>query len=184
MLINVNYFIGKNNIPNTGYEEVSSAVEQLIKEHEEEYLNAILGEQLAREFTAGLLLPTIPAKWLAIKDGVLYNSLNGQQYKWKGLVNSTLLVSPLADYVYYWWLRESVTQTSGIGEVTVNGQLSTPASSKGKQAEAYNRMVKQNLFLFDYLRANQALYPSFSYFTTGYKRHQYNLLTLINAYGI
>lgn len=184
MIINADYFIGDNNVPNTDYDDVSSSLEYLINVHEKYYLNAVLGEPLARLLIAAMEAEPVAAPYEKILNGTLYTSINGQEYQWEGLRNTSTFLSPIADYVYYWWLRNGVTQSSGIGEVVNGSMMASPASSKGKQAEAWNRMVDKSLYLFDYLRANRALFPTFSYFTYGYKQHQKQMLTRTNKHGI
>lgn len=184
MLIDKAYFIGDNDIPNTDYEEVDSAVSRLISTRETEYLQLMLGITTAEEFRLGLLEDPIPAEWLALKDGApAYISLmNGRATKWNGLVGTSLL-SPIADYCYYWYLRSQVSQSAGVGEVETDNLNSTRVSSKRKQAETWNRMVEQNWILYDYLRCNQEAYPEYDYFVSGLSSKSRSLLIKINPYN-
>lgn len=185
MLISKAYFIGENDIPNTDYEEVDSSVNRLISTYEKKYLELVLGLTLANQFKAGLLESTVNPKWIDLRDGAPeYTSLVDDRTRiWNGFVNATTLESPIADYCYYWYLRSNVSNTAGVGEVETAVMNADRVSSKRKQSEAWNRMVRQNLFLFDYLRSNQDLYPDFDYFNLGLTSWSCSLYKRINPYN-
>lgn len=183
-LIDVTYFNHPRDIPNTTYDEVISQVNDLVKEYQKEYLMGILGYDTYLLFAAGLAVvaPTpIDAKWLAIRDGVTFTAWDGRQYAWTGLINADK-DSPLADYVYYHWLRENQSHSSGIGETQAQPQAGRMTSSAQKQATAYNRMVKKNRILRDMLQSNYTGYPEYQNYM-GYAEQE-KFMRTINAYGI
>ena len=69
--------------------------------------------------------------------------------------------SPIADYVYYYWLKQQHTQTAGIGEVKPQGQNSKPVSPKHKAAKAWNDMVEKSFKLYEFLKLNSTVYPEY-----------------------
>ncbi len=179
-LINSSYFIGERNIPNTLYPEVSSLIDHLISEHQEEYLTSLMGYELFKLFEAGLLVtPTPDQKWLDIKNGVAFTGLDGRAKKWAGFVNATTLLSPIADYVYYWYSRNNSTQTAAMGEVQSKNENSSNVSSAGKQVRAWNDMVAKNKLLNEFLQVNYSTYPEFQQHSGA--RELRNLLIRINA---
>lgn len=183
MLITPSYFIGDNDIPNNTYAEVQSSVEWLIGNREPEYLKYILGPELYELFKVGIAAGSPAQIWLDIRDGKTYTSIDGRDKSWQGLVNATTFNSPIADYCYYWWLRANVSATTGVGEVENTVMNASMTNSRRKQAEAWNRMVEKNYYLFDFLRSNQEVYPEYDYLQYGMSCEGRNLHKKINAYN-
>ena len=69
--------------------------------------------------------------------------------------------SPIADYVYYYWLKFNHTQTSGLGEVRSDAQNAVRVSPKHKAVKAWNDMVDKTWLLYEFLKVNAATYPEF-----------------------
>lgn len=88
-------------------------------------------------------------------------------------------VSPIADYVFYWWLFSQHTLTSGIGQVKTQGQNSVRVSEKYKAVAAWNSMVDRSILLYYFLKQNIAVYPEYQLYLND--RGVSNLLTKIHA---
>lgn len=69
--------------------------------------------------------------------------------------------SPIADYCFYWWLKQKHTLTSGIGQVKQKGQNSVVVTEKYKACAAWNSMVDKSVRLYNFLYANTSTYPEF-----------------------
>lgn len=91
-------------------------------------------------------------------------------------------ISPIADYVYYYWQRNNNTNTSGIGEVKSAGANTSAASAIYKMTSAWNRMVNVITPLVRHMQRNVDTWPEF-------RRHNdvkglRNILTPINSFNV
>lgn len=69
--------------------------------------------------------------------------------------------SIIAYYVYYWYTRNNVTQTTGVGEVNTDPAGARPALSIAKQVSAWNTVVDWLYELYNFLNANTVVYPEY-----------------------
>lgn len=94
--------------------------------------------------------------------------------------------SPIADYVYYWYLRNNNTQTAAMGEVAGQAENATKVSPGYKMAKAWNDMVAKNRILREFLLVNNTIYPEYQnyplYAPVGNVSLR-GLLTKINPWG-
>lgn len=100
--------------------------------------------------------------------------------------------SPIANYVYYWYLRQNATTTAGGGEALNN--VSLPVSPADKQRRAWNEMVNWNQKLTEFLYSNNAAYGydeslwywnrsyNFWWYRTLAQAEQHSLLTPITIF--
>ena len=133
-----------------------------VAKYENEYLTKLLGTILYGEFLLGLANPSPLAKW---------TDLRGK------LLDSVLLVSPIANYVYYHYMRNLNTITSQIGEVKPNSENSINASNVHKQVRAWNEMVRLNVKIDTFLTDNNTVY-------TTYEQDYTELFELINSLNL
>jgi hypothetical protein len=104
-IIDKTYFVGELNIPDTGDPAVEERLNFFIAKYEVEFLRKIFGQALYNAYVAGIAVtPTPDPIWTDLRDGKEY-IVNSNNYKWFGLRNETTKQSPIANYVYYWWLR-------------------------------------------------------------------------------
>lgn len=174
-LINNSYFYGDLLIPQKSSAAVTANLNWFINQYEEKYLTEILGYELYRDFKAGIEAATPDQQWIDLRDGKEFTDRNGTLTKWKGLCFGTY--SPIANYVYYWYMRDSNTTTAGSGEVSAN--VSEPVSPAFKMIRAWNQMVQWNCELINFLDSNSVAYPQYS---NNCSRR--NLLITINRFGI
>jgi hypothetical protein len=88
-------------------------------------------------------------------------------------------LSPISDYIYYWYSRNIHTQTA-MGEVQTKNENAINSYPNYKEKMAYNRFVDKMTVLDDFLYVNRDLYPE-------YQRHcceRRNLLVKINGLNI
>lgn len=154
MIINPTYFAGDLTIPQLSQPAVQNTLSWFINEYEPKFLNDLLGYQLYSDYTAGITGATPAAIWTELRDGKEYTNKFGRLDKWKGLsfTLNGVKKSPIANYIYYWYLRNEATTTTGGGEVASN--VAMPASPAGKMTRAWNQMVDWNRELVEFMNGN------------------------------
>jgi hypothetical protein len=167
MFIDKTYFQGELNIPSLQAQSpVLNSLNLFIQEREPMYLRSALGYSLWKLFIAGLAEAVPDARWTDLKNGADYTDGNGILRRWEGFTNS-VKQSPIAGYVYYWFVRDAATYTSSSGEVESKKENATNISPSMKSVRAYNDMVKQTAILHDYLTYavdgnGDPLYPEYN----------------------
>ncbi len=171
MLIDETYFVGRLSIPNTSKDYVLERLTSLIETLEPQLLEDILGYPLYKVFIAGTedfnpesSNSTIEDRFMEIIEGAEYTDCNDKLRKFKGLLfeDGTTPRSPIANYVYYHWLKDNATQTTGVGEATAEAELADVASPAVKMVEAWNEMSKWISDLLAFLYDKKETYPEWS----------------------
>lgn len=193
MIVDASYFYGDLVIAQTSQPAVLSSLNRFISQYEPKYMGEMLGYAIYKDFKDN---PT-DQKWTDLVDGAEYTNQYGTLSRWQGLKREVLAPvpydagppeiqavdgqyqSPIANYVYYWYLRNNATTTAGGGETTNN--VSIPTSPDGKLARAWNEMVEWNRELIEFFYSNNIVY-SFD-MDTFYDANRLNLLTPINLLG-
>ena len=143
-LIDKTYFIDEINLPSSMLTGDTEIITAYINKYEKDILIKLLGYNLYKALKEQIEAGTYSAPWKGLIEGAEYDVEYGNDtylVKWGGLINAEK-VSLIAYYVYYNIVRDTVTSTSGIGEMlnnVENGSRITPAD---KQIFAYNRMVE------------------------------------------
>ena len=153
-LIDHTYFAGEQNIPNADRTDMSERIQWLILKHEPALLRDVLGVEMYDDLQAN------PGNYAGLLNGEAYTNARGTKRYWPGLKSSSGLYkqSLIASYVYYYWLRDSATNTTGVGEVKAESENSVRVSSVPKQVRAWNEAVRGIEELMCYLEANKATY--------------------------
>ncbi|MEG1950484.1 MAG: hypothetical protein RR137_08990 [Odoribacter sp.] len=148
-MINKEYFNGEILIPNlfslgSGASAfVSKANEDLliwfIQKYEKMFLIKLLGVKMYNEF---VIAPDLDLK--------------------SKLIDDVSRQSPIAYYVYYWFVRNRITETVGIGEIQGQSDNSTVVSPSEKMIKAWNNMVDDVNNIVYWIKCNKCDYPSFS----------------------
>lgn len=161
-LIDTEYFTGDLFIPKMDYPEVSERLEPFIEKYEEKFLLNLLGYELQELNDADLI------------NGVVYTDAAGRSYKWKGLlIASDPPQSPIANYVYFHWMRNETTDSSGVGEVINKTDNATRTNSVDKQRKAWNEMVDMLRPMRHFLQTNRITYPMWRITLDNYEFFQY-----------
>jgi len=175
-IINDTYFQGEIEIPNIAEADSKALTElqRLIDEKCRLFMYDVLGDVLVSELDDLLedgILPITPeSKWTKLIYGDSYE-LDGKQVKWEGICvelgtsKSTLL----ADYVYTFYLTESNTFLSGVGEMKGEARGAMMVNSTQRYVTIWNRFVKKyqsdlcgNIFDFrNYFFNYQFFYPRY-----------------------
>lgn len=125
MLIDATYFIGEINIPNVDQPAVLENVNLFINKYEKKFLILLLGQSVYDDFINGLSENPIQNKWIDLRDKI---------------INSEDKESPMANFVYYWYMRNFATTSTGIGETKPNAENASIVSGVDKQVRAWNEM--------------------------------------------
>lgn len=78
---------------------------------------------------------------------------------------STAKRSLIANYVYYWWLRDNVSHTATIGESQPQAENATAVSPGQKMCRAWNEMAQWIKELTHFLDHSQNTYPEWNAYT-------------------
>lgn len=148
MLIDSSYFINEIFIAgqanSVDVESSRSKLSGFIAKYEPRFLDEFLGHDLKIAFLDGLQIQPIPEKWQNLKNI---------------LVNEETKESPIANYVYFFYKRNEVTTTTGVGEFNQLSENAERASSIDKQVMAWNEMLDLSFKIYDFLKNNQSDYP-------------------------
>lgn len=160
-LIDNTYFVGDLHIASLSNSLVLARLTSFITKYEGQLLQDLLGYPLYKAFKAVIDEADPAQKWKDLRDGVEYTDVNDRTRKWMGLRDSTSKRSIVANYVYYWWLRDKASATTEIGEVTDKAEATQPAqeSANVKMVRAYNEMVEWIAELIMFLNSKVDDYP-------------------------
>lgn len=170
MLINEEYFKGEIVIPNLNSigngissQIASSNLELLlffIDKYEKRFLVSLLGRDRADEFYKEIEKGELSGKWLDLKNR---------------LVDETLKISPIANYVYYWYRRCNVSVTTDIGEMETDSDNSVRVSPALKMCRAWNEMVDWVIDIQKWMKTSGSF---------NYRDIDMNLLKRINTFNL
>lgn len=192
LLIDTTYFNGKINVPNVDNPVARGSLAQFISEYEPDFLRKLLGPSLYAAYITGIAIVAPDQKWLDLRDGTSYN-YGGNTYTWKGLTQAitagtvTYKFSPIANYIWYWWMRTNNTSTTSEGESSskkANGNKVSPAL---KMATVWNVMAEWNRTFYQFLQASTDTYPEWEghqYYLDGNGRPNCDLVTTINEFNL
>lgn len=121
-LIDATYFKGEILVAQRSQPEVQEALQSFIDKYEPKILNVLMGASFYALFKAGLLEDPIDDRWISLRDG-------------------TDLKQIIANYVYFWYIRNQATQTVGVGEVKPSTDNAILTSATDKTVRAWNEMV-------------------------------------------
>lgn len=177
-LIDITYFNASNFIPQLSLPYNRARLESFINEREPEYLREVMGESLSAAFLAGISVPEvdIQQRWKDLRDGKDY-TVGTYVMRWNGFVNDKK-VSPIANYVYYWWNREVASFNTGSGQVLPTVENGTRVSGADKMVRQWNAAVHMAFSLIGFLKANASVYPEWQPYHC--KRSQ-DVFNVINA---
>lgn len=170
MLINEEYFKGEIIIPNLNSvgngisNQIAGSNLELLKsfigKYEKRFLVSLLGKDCADEFFRKIEKGELFGKWLDLKNR---------------LVDETLKLSPIANYVYYWYRRNNVSITTGAGEMETDSDNSVRVSPALKMCRAWNEMVKWVVDTMEWMKSSGSF---------NYRNVDVNILTQINTFNL
>lgn len=116
-------FIGEQNIPNTDEETTAGKLQWFIDEYEPQLLEVLLGSVLYADYLAGVLIDPLPQKWADLQQ---------------------MVKRPIVCYVYYYFMNDNITYTSGQGASKPKSENAVGVQSWDKMVKAWNTMVNKN----------------------------------------
>ncbi len=180
------YFEGELTIGQVSQQEVEEELKLFIRKYEFEFLIKLLGKPLYEAFYAGMQGDTVEARWKALAYGKDFNVtaslLNGYYdygfysegtpVSFRGLLRnpesdldvsflsaSYGATSPIAKYIYYWWMRAKATSTGGVGESIQETNAGKTVSNSAKMTRYWNEMHDEVVRFYLFLDMNIADYP-------------------------
>lgn len=161
-LIDRTYFIGELNIPGTDKTEVQERLDWFIAKYESELLLNIMGYRLYTDFAAGIAVLSPEQKWLDLKNGVQYTNKSNKPDNWKGMVIATPKQSFIANYVYFFWMKDHASYTSTTGEVRNKPENAMNVWHGEKMVRAWNEMSSWVDQLIAYLNVKRDDYTGWT----------------------
>jgi hypothetical protein len=116
-------------------------------------------------------------EFIAYLEGRTEDSLRVE--KWEMLISYiekfNAHVSPIACYIFYWYVRNRQTQATTLG-VTKNNSDNPVVSPNEKLVTAWNAMVTMNVYFVKWIDKHRLYYKGWHY--------DHNMLESINELGI
>jgi len=162
-LINESYFVGGLTIAQLSQEAVSLDVQWYIDKYEPLFLR----ESLGYAFSKLMLDNPTEQRFIDLLEGSEYTYNDVERY-FDGLANETTLQSPIANYVFYQYVKQQIEQQVGLGTVQPKAENATVVIPEYTLIRVYNEMVEmiRNMHLF--LKANATVYPEYVQCQTKY----------------
>lgn len=163
MLIDRTYFVSELNIPDRQTLAVGEVLDWFITKYEDQFLKEVFGYELYKAFKEGLQDDPVEDKWLDLVEGKEYTDRADKLKYWRGLTctqsgDVDVYSSPIACYVYYWFIRNNHTQTASMGEVKAKTENATSHNPAFKMVRAWNEMAQSVCELVDFLESNKEVY--------------------------
>lgn len=150
-LIDKTFFVGDLDVAQVSQANVEAELVAYITRLEPEYLNLLMGSALAAAFVAGIA-------------GAPYLEL------------APVVKRGIACYVYFHYMRQKATVSTGTGEKVAKAANSIDATPYFKAARAWNEMVMFNRYFRDYAKVNYPLYTDpVTAYSPMYLTHDYSL---------
>ena len=170
-LIDLSYFHGNVSIPNLGINEGNTAsVNDFIVKYEKKFLSEILGYKMYSQLVTAYT-PTAPISgiWFDLVNGKRFIDSLGRDNYFGGLADisegDSYKLSPIANYIYWQFMKNTATNTVGIGESITATENAFRVSPKDKMVTAWNEMVEWNMIMDDFIKQNEEKYPDYIGFT-------------------
>lgn len=160
LFVTINDFTGKFALSTGMY--ANTNIQSYIDRYEDIYLTELLGVKLYDLFIADLVnsLP-VTAKYTKI-----FNAFKEELDI--RLIISKGMKDMLVGFIYFEYMKDSITQTTPIGVVKQSTENSTPISAHTPIYLRYNESVKSYRAIQDYIMQNLSTYPLFRGYTKQY----------------
>lgn len=192
-IITTSYFTANLDLPGRIQTGTGENLQLYIDRYEPIFLRGVLGNEiytlLKAAYDAFVDQPPValPQRWADLLNGVEYD-VSDITYRWQGLRQTSLLLSPIANYVYYQYRKDTETRTGNTGENKPKAQNADSISPINKLVWAWNDMVDVvgNVYnlalpqtLYHFLENNTDTYPEWI------DTHiDSQFFTKVNAFGI
>ena len=160
LFVTINDFTGKFAISTGMY--ANTNIQSYIDRYEDIYLTELLGVKLYNLFIADLV-SNVP---VTAKYTKIFNAFKEELDI--RLIISKGMKDMLVGFIYFEYMKDSVTQTTPIGVVKQSTENSTPISAHTPIYLRYNESVKNYRAIQDYIMQNLSTYPLFRGYTKQY----------------
>ena len=149
-IIDKSFFNLEQNVP--GVESDDEVIVLFIDQYEPKFLKKALGLAFYNTFWAAITTNPAPVagRWYDIVAGATYYK-NGELREWLGLKQPDIKKSVIAQYVYWYYMRNQVTQSTRLGEVLTKKENADTVAPGYKMVNNWNDMAEQVCSLWDYL---------------------------------
>lgn len=130
-------FIGEIQIANVAQEDVAADLNVFITKYEPRFLKQLFGEDFYAVFIAGIA-----------------------EQRFVDLIASEYFKPAIASYIYYWYIRDQVSQTVGVGNAEAKAANAKITNKGRKQVRAFNEMVSY-VYKIIYYITSSGLYPEY-----------------------
>ena len=151
--IDYTYFEGFRNIPNLNDEVTLEELDMVIDRLEPKFFIEVFGYEFQKLMLAD---PTDPI-YDPILNGVEFTATDGTVKKWEGINNS------IANYVFFYFWKERMPQTGGVGFVNANAENALVVNNVTKPNYAFNMIHDELSILAEYLIVNLDSYPTLDF---------------------
>lgn len=167
-------------LPNMTEGEIETSVLRFIETMEGEFLSALLGYELAKDFLANVVFstPTVPATatppYDVLLNGGEFTDCNGRLNVWNGFLgyeaaDGKYENSQIWNYVYYNFMEQNAEIVGGVG--AYHGEISegVRTSPRRLMSRAWNEMVEWNISFHNFmLDQGETDFPSYVGFANGF----------------
>jgi len=160
LFVTINDFTGKFALSTGMY--ANTNIQSYIDRYEDIYLTELLGVKLYNLFIADLV-SNVP---VTAKYTKIFNAFKEELDI--RLIISKGMKDMLVGFIYFEYMKDSVTQTTPIGVVKQSTENSTPISAHTPIYLRYNESVKNYRAIQDYIMQNLSTYPLFRGYTKQY----------------
>ena len=160
LFVTINDFTGKFALSTGMY--ANTNIQSYIDRYEDIYLTELLGVKLYDLFIADLV-SNVP---VTAKYTKIFNAFKEELDI--RLIISKGMKDMLVGFIYFEYMKDSITQTTPIGVVKQSTENSTPISAHTPIYLRYNESVKNYRAIQDYIMQNLSTYPLFRGYTKQY----------------
>jgi len=168
--IDSTYFFGERSLAFPDTPAGTANLTAIIADREAELLQRLFGYELYKAWLAALALEVddtpgpavlLEQRFADLRDGKEYTNQSGVLTKWPGLrfTVGTAKKSLIADFVYWHYLADNYTFTTGSSEKKTD--LAINANPEDKMIRAWNEMVRFNCLLNAFLVDQIEVYPEY-----------------------
>jgi len=148
-IIDQTYFIKELSIPNLNEmdSDTLSSLDVMVDDYVRLLLQNLLGYELFNDLDSnienGVLKEDAAQKWVDLVNGVEYTK-DSKTHFWNGLIYKRGLHnhSLLAKYVFYYWLKDSVSLLTGTGEKSITASNMIAVNSNQRMLNVWNSFVE------------------------------------------
>lgn len=106
--------------------------------------------------------------WTLLKSGDKFQPLEKfnitfEPFSTSSTITGTAKQSIIANYVYYWYMRDIISSSTGIGEVKPQGDNAQSDNPGWKMHRAWEQMRMWIMEMDEFLRVRQSDYPNYLY---------------------